>query len=90
MLKQTNIRLSEIHSKLHKLNDRVDEIAGELDANKSYYESGKIDLTLLLLREQALMYELYLLELKGVELKEDYNTICVMIECGIDFEPQTF
>ena len=89
-IKQTDIRLMELKSKLVKFNDRATEILGEKTTLMFKLENGHIHPILCLMKVHALDFEMCLINEEVNELKTEFDTIEMVSELNIDFSPEDF
>ena len=89
-IKQTDIRLMEINSKLNRINDRFKEMVGEKNTILFKLEHGEINPMLAAMKICVLDFEASLIEDEIIELKEEYNTITLIANIGLDFMPEEF
>ena len=89
-IKQTDIRLSELKSKLVKIHDRLKEILGEKTTLLFKLENGHIHPILCLMKVHALDFEAHLINEETNELKTEFETIKMVSELDIDFSTEDF
>jgi hypothetical protein len=89
-IKQTDIRLMELTSKLSRVSDRMGEINGEMETLHFKLQHGELHPILLALKINALNFEMVLLKEESDELIEDYKVAELVREMGLDFIKEDF
>ena len=89
-IKQVDIRLMELKSKLVKFNDRATEILGEKTTLMFKLKNGHIHPILCAMKVHTLDFEMHLINDEVEELKKEFETIRIVNELNIDFTTENF
>lgn len=89
-IKQTDIRIMELTSRLSKINDRVKEILGEKLTLMFKMDHGEIHPTLFMLKVNALDFEVMLLDEEVGEIHADFKATKLVEEMGLDYSEEDF
>ena len=90
MIKETDIRKSELSRKLLNINDRLQELIGEKLTIAFQVEHKAINKVLAYLKCQAIDFETMLLVEETNEIEQEHNFLKMLSECGLELEKEDF
>ena len=90
MIKETDIRKSELSRKLLNINDRLQELLGEKLTIAFKVEHKAINKVLAYLKCEAIDFEVMLLVEETNEIEREHNFLKMLGECGLELEKQDF
>jgi hypothetical protein len=90
MIKETDIRKSELSRKLLKINDRLQELTGEKITIFFQVEHKAINKVLAYLKCEAIDFEVMLLLEETKEIEQEHNFLKMLGECGLELEREDF